>query len=389
MASFTKILAKNKQGYKWICTKDGPADLDTGERRQIKRRGDTKALAEARVDAVIKAQESGINTRQTKGLRFQDLADEWLLDYERSKVKPPTIEQRKFCVSVLKKKIGRMVQDKITSGTYQKLLNELFDDEYAHSTIIGINATANMIFKFALRMKYRKENPVSGSKIPEKILTVEELENSPISEKYLERDELALFLNTARDAGKDLDEEIVYTLAFTGMRIGELIAIKFTDLNRALNRIRITKTASTRSTHSNYVQGTPKTKGSIREFEVDPFIMEMLWNLKERNNDSEFVLSRNGKPMLHATIELRFQRLLRKSGIKKHVTPHTLRHTHISMLAEAEVDLRMIMKRVGHDEPKTTLKIYTHVTEKMQRNVVEKLKNVFSDLLETPQLQEM
>ncbi|XYJ23039.1 tyrosine-type recombinase/integrase [Bacillus velezensis] len=58
------------------------------------------------------------------------------------------------------------------------------------------------------------------------------------------------------------------------------------------------------------------------------------------------------------------ERILEKTSIKKHATPHIFRHTYISMLAEAKVDLPTVMERVGHDDMKTTMKIYTHVTKK-------------------------
>ncbi len=57
-------------------------------------------------------------------------------------------------------------------------------------------------------------------------------------------------------------------------------------------------------------------------------------------------------------------RILKRTSITKKATPHIFRHTHISMLIEAGVDLPTIMARVGHDDAKTTLKIYTHVTKK-------------------------
>jgi integrase len=76
------------------------------------------------------------------------------------------------------------------------------------------------------------------------------------------------------------------------------------------------------------------------------------------------------------------KRLLKKTFITKHATPHIFRHTHISMLAEAEVDIATIMKRVGHDDMTTTMKIYTHVTNKMKKNTTNKMKNTFGDILE-------
>jgi len=75
------------------------------------------------------------------------------------------------------------------------------------------------------------------------------------------------------------------------------------------------------------------------------------------------------------------ERLLKKTSIKKEATPHIFRHTHISMLAEAGVDLKTIMQRVGHDDPETTLRIYTHVTEKMRKDANEKIRIHFADIL--------
>ncbi|WP_242069687.1 tyrosine-type recombinase/integrase [Paenibacillus dendritiformis] len=75
------------------------------------------------------------------------------------------------------------------------------------------------------------------------------------------------------------------------------------------------------------------------------------------------------------------ERLLKKTSIKKEATPHIFRHTHISMLAEAGVDLKTIMQRVGHDNPDTTLRIYTHVTEKMRKDANERIRIHFADIL--------
>lgn len=73
-------------------------------------------------------------------------------------------------------------------------------------------------------------------------------------------------------------------------------------------------------------------------------------------------------------------RLLEHTNIKKDATPHIFRHTHISMLTEANVDLNTIMERVGHDM-QTTLKIYTHVTNKMKKDASEKMTSTFGNIL--------
>lgn len=63
------------------------------------------------------------------------------------------------------------------------------------------------------------------------------------------------------------------------------------------------------------------------------------------------------------------------SSIKKRVTTHTLRHTHISSLAQLGINLKAIQDRVGHSDYKTTLEIHTHVTDKMAQDMMNKLEN--------------
>lgn len=74
-------------------------------------------------------------------------------------------------------------------------------------------------------------------------------------------------------------------------------------------------------------------------------------------------------------------RIIQHTSIKKKATPHIFRHTYVSMLTEAGVDLPTIMQRVGHEEEATTVQIYTHVTKKMKKTGSEKSKIYFADIL--------
>ena len=62
--------------------------------------------------------------------------------------------------------------------------------------------------------------------------------------------------------------------------------------------------------------------------------------------------------------------------ITKRITTHTLRHTHISTLSQLGVSLKAIMERVGHTDHKTTLQVYSHVTEKMDKDLITKLDEI-------------
>lgn len=413
MASLKKIPAKNKKGYKWQCIKDAPPDPVTGKRRQIKRIDDDKKVAEAKVDeALRKLTDHGIDEKKLKNLPFEKVAYEWLDTYRRTGVKASTIRLRKKEIKVILRYYAKTNIDKVTSRMHQKMLNHMDDigyevkgengetiyKPYAKTTIEGVHTTAGMIFKYAIKEKMRMDNPCSGAVIPVKKVTVEDLEKNEIEEKYLEREELYEFLQAVKDHGLEYDLEWFYLLAFSGMRSGEVLALKWPDINFETNEIRIIKTLYNPDNNMyKYELTPPKTTGSVRTIDIDESVMKMLKSHKvkqaekrlanknkiENYHDKKFVFCRdNGYPFVQKNIIIRMERLLKKTSIKKHATPHIFRHTHISMLAEAEVDLVTVMKRVGHDDRETTLNIYTHVTEKMKKNAAEKVKNTFGDILD-------
>src|SRR5699024_4266718 len=132
---------------------------------------------------------------------------------------------------------------------------------YAENTIKGVSVCASMIFKYAIRNKLISENPREDAIIPKKRMTVEELENESIQSTYLDSDELDEFLIATTRIGLELDVERFYTLAFSGMRPGELCALKRSDLDFENNTIKISKTLT--NEHGNmkdYVLETTKTE---------------------------------------------------------------------------------------------------------------------------------
>src|SRR5699024_6476250 len=100
-------------------------------------------------------------------------------------------------------------------------------------------------------------------------------------------------------------------------------------------------------------------------------------------HDEDFVFQRsNGYPFLTKNLSDRMKRLLKFSEVKKELTPHSFRHTHIPMMTEAGAELSTIMERVGHIDPNTTLKDYTHVTEKMKVTSINNVTYHHTDNLE-------
>ncbi|KUP22360.1 site-specific integrase [Paenibacillus sp. DMB5] len=397
MAYLKKIPAKNKQGYKWLCVMEGPPHPVTGDRRQISRRADTKNEAQALAQKAVDDLLSGIDKKKAKRTSFRSAGEEWLSDYSKSGVKNSSIRARSKALLVLYKYIDQQSIETVTFTQYQKILYKMFDDGYSEAYIRNIHIVSGMLFKWSIKNKLRADDPTREVKLPKKVLTVEEIERRNLEEKYLERNELNDFMSQVRERGLEGDEEAFKLLIYSGLRPGELCALMWPDFNASEKTLRITKTLYTPDRAGGRVEITPpKTEGSIRTISLDDVIVEMLKDLKIRqaerhkrykkmNSDfveTNFIFTRpNGRSIDQKVLLNRMDRLIKRTSISKKATPHIFRHTHISMLTEAGVDLRTIMKRVGHDDEATTIKIYTHVTMRMKRNADENISIHFEEIL--------
>lgn len=396
-SGFTEIKLKSGK-ISWEYVEDGPPHPVTRKRNQITRRGRTQTIAKKRVhDEIRRLEDHGVNQRVTKNMTFEWVATKWYDMYKQTGKKSTTIDKKARDIKPLNEKMANHPIGLVTHFLYQNVLNEL-SHSYATSTLRGIHGVAKQIFSYAVRNKWMKENPTIDVEFPKKVKTIEEIRQDSIEEKYFNREELEEFLSTAIEHGLKYDKERFFTLAFSGMRSGELCALQKGDLLFDANEISIWKTIySPKNNMREYILTTPKTDKSVRVISMEPFVMDMLKKLVRQNDehkmkyrqliddfhDKDFVFSReNGYPFYTIPVNVRMHRLLELTTIKKKATPHIFRHTHISMLTEAGVDVATIMNRVGHEDMETTMKIYTHVTEKMKKKAPERITNIYGNILE-------
>ena len=259
----------------------------------------------------------------------------------------------------------------------------------------SIHSSANMVFKYACDMKVIKESPIKGAKLPKQKKTVEELKEDNISEKFLEKKELEEFLLVAKNEGIEGDLLAFTLLSYTGMRVGEMLALKWSDIDFKNHTLRIYKTYYNESNNKKkYEILTPKTEGSIRTIEFNPVLdglFEEHREFQERNkqdyemlyHDDEFIFTtKDGYPQTIKQISLRLKRLLEKTSIKKNITPHSFRHTHTSLLIEANVHIKEIQERLGHSDINTTMGIYAHMTKNMKKKASTKFGKLMNSLSE-------
>lgn len=363
-----------KRGKSWYFTIDVGIDPKTGRRKQ-KTKGGFKTKKEAQAEAAKLHHEltTGLYVDEKK-LLLNDFFETWLKTYEK-KVTESTVRIRKGSFDRFKKEIGNIDMNKITHKMYQTAIDNLAE-KYSWNTVQAINSTIKLMYKKAKQMEMVIKDPTQYAELPKK--------PSKKGIQFIEKDELGYLLDVAKQEGLDQDYTLFTVLAYSGMRITELLALKKTDLNFKENTIDINKIIfNPKNNRHNYKLTPTKTENSSRVIKMDERVMRLLKkHLTEQNeikllnpeyDNQEFVFADyDGKPFTHAKAHYRFKRILEKSELDDSLTLHMFRHTHISLLIESGARDKEIMERVGHADIKTTMNIYAHLTKDMENTTVER-----------------
>lgn len=387
MASFKKYKTKNK-GELWLFKIDVGKDPVTGERKTTTKRGfSTKGEARVAAAEIEREVNTGLYTPDNNAT-FATFADEWLKEYGKD-AKISTLSLRERIVNtVLNRQFGAVKVKDITRKQYQDMLDKL-GEAYADNTMSIIHSTGKLIFKKAMRDELIKRDPTALTKITRKKKTVEQLEEEELP-KFMEKEELGRFLDAIKTTMSQQDYILFYMLAYTGMRIGELLALKWRDVSFDEHTVKITKTLYLpKNNAQKFILLPPKTKSSKREIVIDPELISELKKHKFAQNniknhpassfkDHDFIFTADrslGYPINKEVIAKRMKAALSRHN--QELTLHSLRHTHCSLLAEAGVELTEIMERLGHEDGHVTRRVYLHVTKTKRVEAAHK----FSELM--------
>lgn len=275
----------------------------------------------------------------------------------------------------------------------QRYYNDLYAYGKSSNSIKNLNKLLKQFLNYAVDEGYLIKNPCLGKKItiPGKYKLNKNNEDDKEYSVFT-TDEIKV-LKTVLD-GHILKPLILLALG-TGLRQGELLALKWSDINfkkknlnvkRTIKKVAIIQKDGTRKYET--IIGPPKSKSSVRTVPIPSYLVKVLkqQELKQKQDklkagssyiESDFVFT----TAIGGNIEARnltrsYKRLLKKASIPYRKF-HSLRHTYATKLFEVDVPLKTVQTLLGHSDITITADIYTHVMPEKRINAVEKLNDLF------------
>lgn len=238
------------------------------------------------------------------------------------------------------------------------------------------------IFKHASKYFGLKTNPIRYLD-PFKKKFEEKIESKKREESIWTYEEFHSFIKEVTSEDYKI---FFYILFFTGMRLGEALALSWKDFNNS--KLSINKATCCVSENGELVIKDTKNVSSIREISLNASINEYLISYKEKQmkkegySDSWFIFG-GIEPLKRTNIQRYKERAISKSGVKR-ITTHQFRHSHATNLINDGVNIVAVSRRLGHSDVGMTLRVYTHLFKKVDDELIDNLEKSSHNLLTSP-----
>lgn len=346
--------------------------------------------AKQAINKILMARDMKV-VQHIRSYTFKQVYEMWLTQH-RHEIKPTTLgsKESKFNAKILPKFGHLKIQD-ITSLYCQDVLNDWANEV---SSFNDYKIQTNLVFKYAYIHGLIEENPFDKVVTPKKqnkLLYDAEKEEEI---NFYTKKELRLFLDFLYNELPFKYYVMFRLLAFTGLRKGELLALDWSDIDFEAKTLRVRKTLA--EPRGKRILQTPKSLASRRIISIDLTTLSFLETWKEMQIEEytkfDLKVEADQNQMLftryyNQSQKFDFIRLAHLNDKLHHflihhedlpsITVHGLRHTHASLLFEAGVTIKDVQVRLGHSDIKTTMDIYTHVTNSAR----EKAAKTFEDFI--------
>lgn len=302
----------------------------------------------------------------------QDTLAEWLSCWmENELLGSVKVSSYQTYVNIVKKHLlpalGKMKLTAITPSIVHNFVAALEASGLAYNTIKGVYRLLAAAMRGAFEDGLIQKNPCRRIRIQR----AEQEEQRVLTQKEQE------LLKKSRTNMNDLPTLLSL---YTGIRLGEVCALKWDDIDRENQTIIIQRTGQRIAQVKNDTAGgktmlmicTPKSLRSVRIIPVPNFVLARLHELMKKKATDLYIFGFSNHPAEPRTVQRHFKALVKKLGIKN-VHFHTLRHSFSTRLVELGVDIKTISTLLGHSSTQTTLDFYAHSLPQQQRAAISLL----------------
>ena len=304
--------------------------------------------------------------------------DVWFENCAKIKVRPSSHKTyRGYIDNHIKPNIGKIPLSKLSSLDLQKLYKKLLSGGRVEriesknqpkglspKTVRNINQVISSAMDFAIDQKLIATNPTDGCALPK-------LEHREM--KTLPTEQLTSFLREAKESGVF---ELYYIELATGLRRGELLGLKWEDIDLERGTIQVRRQIA--RIDGEIVEAPLKTKNSYRVLSIGADAVEILKEQRKRTHSEYVFPSPTGGPMSPDSVLHMLHRVLKRAGLPK-IRFHDMRHTFATVALQNGVDIKTVSGMLGHHSAGFTLDTYAHVTTQAQRQAANTMDSILSN----------
>lgn len=307
----------------------------------------------------------------------------WFQDYAKIKVRPSSHQTYQgYIHNHIRPNIGDIPLEKLTSLDLQKFYKKLLAQGrvdrveakgqpkgLSAKTVRNIHQILSSALKLAQEHRLILTNPAEGCALPR----VEHQEM-----KTLTTVQLASFFREARESGVF---ELYYLELATGLRRGELLGLKWEDIDLERGNLRVRRQVS--RINGEVVEAPLKTKNAYRTLPLAEDTVSVLKEQRRKVGNSPWVFpSPNGGPISPDSVLHMLHRVLKRAGLPK-VRFHDLRHTFATLALQNGVDVKTVSGMLGHFSAGFTLDTYAHITSAAQRQAAQTMGSVLAGTIQS------
>lgn len=297
--------------------------------------------------------------------QFGEYAIEWMEIFKKPKVNGNTYIQYKSKMSILIDAFGDMNIASITQKDIQLFLNGM--NMRAESYVRDVLNILRQVLDAAKEDEIISKNPAASKRIVNSA-------KGKTERRALTEDEQRKIVDRFSSVERREDRLYLALLFYGGMRPGEVLGLRWEDIDRGSSVIHIRQAVATHINEG--VIGSTKTAAGKRDIPLMPQLERLLEPFGMRG----LIFSKeDGEPFTGQMRKRMWERICKQIELEG-ITPYNLRHTMATMLREAEVDIKAAQSIMGHANARITLDIYSHLTNRQIDAAGEKIKQAFGQL---------